>query len=107
MPTLSVLVVEDDPVTRAHLAASVRGHPGLALAEEGGALAEGQAALARHRAQVVLVDLGLPDGSGLELIRAAVAQDPTPDVMVISVFGDERSVLAAVEAGADGYLLKD
>jgi DNA-binding NarL/FixJ family response regulator len=107
MPPLCVVLVEDDPTTRAYLAASVRSQAGLRLAAEAATLAEGVAALKAHRPQVVLVDLGLPDGSGLKLIRAATAQQPPPDVMVISAFGDEKNVLAAVEAGASGYLLKD
>jgi DNA-binding NarL/FixJ family response regulator len=107
MPPLSVLLVEDEPATRSHLAASVRSHEGLRLAAEVATLAEALAALEEHRPQVVLVDLGLPDGSGLALILAAAAQSPTPDIMVISVFGDEANVLAAIEAGAGGYLLKD
>jgi DNA-binding NarL/FixJ family response regulator len=104
---LSVVLVEDDPPTRAHLAGSVRRDPRLHLAAEVASVAEGRAALAEHRPRVVLVDLGLPDGSGLDLIRAAAGQDPAPDVMVISAFGDEKSVVAAIEAGAGGYLLKD
>jgi DNA-binding NarL/FixJ family response regulator len=107
MHPLSVLLVEDEPATRVHLAASVRSHEGLHLAAEAATLAEGLAALEAHRPQVALVDLGLPDGSGLALIRAAAAQDPRPDIMVISAFGDEKSVLDAIEAGANGYLLKD
>jgi DNA-binding NarL/FixJ family response regulator len=107
MPTLAVLVVEDDPATRAYVAASVRAQEGLRLAAEADTLTGGFEALKRYRPQVVLVDLGLPDGSGLKLIRAASALSPAPDVMVISSFGDEKSVLAAVEAGAGGYLLKD
>jgi DNA-binding NarL/FixJ family response regulator len=107
MATVSVLLVEDDPATRAHLAAGVRSHAGLELVAEAPTLAEAFAALDRHRPEVVLVDLGLPDGSGLEVIRAAAAREPAPDVMVISIFGDEKNVLAAIEAGAGGYLLKD
>ena len=107
MPASSVLIVEDEPVLRAYFAASVRSNEGLRLVAEAGTLAQGFAALKEHRPQVVLVDLGLPDGDALRLIRAASAQDPPPDVMVISGFADEESVLAAVEAGAGGYLLKD
>jgi DNA-binding NarL/FixJ family response regulator len=107
MPVSSVLIVEDEPVLRTHFAASVRSHEGLRLVAEAGTLAQGFAALKQHRPQVVLLDLGLPDGDGLRLIRAASAQDPPPDVMVISGFSDEENVLAAVEAGAGGYLLKD
>jgi DNA-binding NarL/FixJ family response regulator len=56
---------------------------------------------------VVLVDLDLPGGSGIELIRHAAQTRPQCDVMVISVFGDEHHVVTSIEAGATGYLLKD
>lgn len=56
---------------------------------------------------VLLVDLGLPDGSGLDVIRATAVRFPQCETMVISVFGDEDNVLASVEAGAVGYLHKD
>jgi DNA-binding NarL/FixJ family response regulator len=57
-------------------------------------------------ADIVLTDLGLPDGSGLDVIREAVRQ-PGREVLVLSIFGDEANVLAAIDAGAGGYLLKD
>jgi DNA-binding NarL/FixJ family response regulator len=56
---------------------------------------------------VLLVDLGLPDGSGIDVIRAAHTQWPTCAVMVCTAFGDEAHVLQSIEAGASGYLLKD
>jgi DNA-binding NarL/FixJ family response regulator len=92
-PPLGVLLVEDDPRTRAHLAGAVRSHPAFRLLAEASTVADGRAALERQSPQVMLVDLGLPDGSGLDLIRAAAAKVPTPDVMVISAFGDQRNVL--------------
>ncbi len=55
---------------------------------------------------VLLVDLGLPDGSGADLIRFCRKQHQSMEIMVISVFGDEKNVLDAIEAGATGYLLK-
>jgi len=55
----------------------------------------------------VVVDLGLPDGDGTELIRAAALLQPQCAVMVVTVFGDEEHVVGAIEAGAIGYLLKD
>ena len=56
---------------------------------------------------MLLVDIGLPSGSGIELIREAHQTLPNCDVMVVTVFGDERHVLECIEAGATGYLLKD
>jgi DNA-binding NarL/FixJ family response regulator len=59
------------------------------------------------RPDVLLVDLGLPDIHGTEVIRFAARTLPDCEVMVITVFGDERNVLASIEAGAAGYVLKD
>jgi DNA-binding NarL/FixJ family response regulator len=56
---------------------------------------------------VLLVDLGLPDGSGIDVIRAAHTRWPDCGIMVSTTFGDERHVMESLEAGAAGYLLKD
>jgi DNA-binding NarL/FixJ family response regulator len=56
---------------------------------------------------VMLVDLGLPDGSGIDVIEMCARLHPQCDIMVITMFGDEKNVLAAIDAGAVGYVLKD
>ena len=103
-----VLLLEDDPVTRDRLAAIVQAAPGLVLAA---ALADVRSALAWLAAhdppRVLLADLQLPDGSGIDVIRRLRQLTPVSDAMVISVFGDEAHVVGAIEAGATGYLLKD
>lgn len=82
--------------------------PDMVLAGSSGTLAGGLALLDKGPVDILLVDLGLPDGSGLTLIREAMKRWPDRcDAMVISVFADEHHVLAAIEAGATGYLLKD
>lgn len=60
-----------------------------------------------RKPDVLLVDLGLPDTSGIEVIRHASQTLPKCECMVVTVFGDEEHVLASIEAGAAGYLLKD
>ncbi|MGJ7542907.1 response regulator transcription factor [Variovorax sp. LT1R16] len=104
-----VLVVEDDESTRAFFERSVRACPRLRWLDGVGTVREALAWLAAtpEAPDVLLSDLGLPDGSGLEVIRAAVARFPRCEPLVISVFGDEDSVLASIEAGALGYLHKD
>jgi DNA-binding NarL/FixJ family response regulator len=103
-----VLLVEDDAATRERLGACVAATPGLELAHAVGTRADALAALAvEPPPRVALVDLELPDGSGIDVIRALRQRGAETDAMVISVFGDERHVLAAIEAGATGYLLKD
>lgn len=104
-----VLIVEDDPQMREFFAASVARSDQLRLAGCVGTLAEARAWLddPGHAVDVLLVDLGLPDGSGLEVIRHAVGLHPACESLVISMFGDEDNVLASIEAGALGYIHKD
>ena len=105
----SVLVVEDDEGTRAFFERSVRAAPRLRWLAGVGTVRDALAWLATtpEAPDVLLSDLGLPDGSGLDVIRAAVARFPQCEPLVISVFGDEDNVLASIEAGAVGYLHKD
>ena len=104
-----ILIVEDDPHLRDFFAASVARSSELALAGCVGSLAEARAWLddPAHAVDVLLVDLGLPDGSGLDVIRHAVGLHPACESLVISMFGDEDNVLASIEAGALGYIHKD
>jgi DNA-binding NarL/FixJ family response regulator len=84
----------------------VRAQSSLELVAEYKNGTEALAGLAARAPDVLLVDLGLPDMSGLDLIRFAAERYPDCDILVISIFGDEANVLAALEAGARGYLLK-
>lgn len=102
----SVAIVEDDAEMRERLAASIRQQDWLALDATYGTGAEALAGLSSHAPDVLLVDIGLPDMSGLDVVRFTAARHPTCDILVISIFGDEATVLAALEAGARGYLLK-
>jgi len=105
-PVTTVALVEDDRDTRARLASSIRAQASLALVAEYATGAEALAGLDSSAPDVLLVDLGLPDISGLEVVRFAAGRHPGCDILVISIFGDEANVLAALEAGARGYLLK-
>jgi DNA-binding NarL/FixJ family response regulator len=104
-----VLIVEDDPQMREFFAGSVRRCDQLQLAGSVGTVAEARAWLDDSAAtlDVLLTDLGLPDGSGLEVIRHAIERHPACEALVISMFGDEENVLASIEAGALGYIHKD
>jgi DNA-binding NarL/FixJ family response regulator len=103
----SVLLVEDDAVTRTRLAQAVSAHARLRLQAEAGTCSEAMTQLERQTPDVLLVDLGLPDGSGIDIIREIRRRRLETEAMVITVFGDEQHVVAAIEAGASGYLLKD
>jgi DNA-binding NarL/FixJ family response regulator len=104
-----VLVVEDDAPMRELFAASVRRCARLCLAASVGTVADATSWLDDpvNLVDVLLVDLGLPDGSGLEVIRHAVRLHPRCEPLVISVFGDDDNVLTSIEAGALGYIHKD
>lgn len=104
--TLSVAIVEDDDDTRAQMAASVEAHAELRLTAQYASGREALAGFAQAAPDVLLVDLGLPDVSGLEVIRFVAEHHPGCDILVVSVFGDEEHVIAALEAGARGFLLK-
>jgi DNA-binding NarL/FixJ family response regulator len=104
---IKVMIVEDDPVFLNRFCKIVAAHPDFELFA---AVSSGMAAresLARGAPDVLLIDLGLPDVSGTEIIRETAMRHPATDIMVVSVFGDEEHVLASIEAGATGYLLKD
>lgn len=104
-----VMVVEDDPEMRAFFASSVGRCSGLLLSASVSSVKDAIAWLDAHGAEVdvMLVDLGLPDGSGLEVIRHAAQINLSCETLVISMFGDEENVLASIEAGALGYIHKD
>ena len=101
-----IAIVEDNEDFRLTLARAIDDDPGLQLVGSACSVLEGLRLLAQVEPDVLLVDLGLPDGSGLSLIREAALRLPACDVMVITIFGDERHVLESIEAGATGYLLK-
>ncbi len=107
---ISVLIVEDKAEFREDFARMVEAAEDLSLTGTAETLAGGLALLDGPPTDVLLVDLGLPDGSGLDLIREVARRPPwreSCEVMVVSVFADEAHVMAAIEAGASGYLLKD
>jgi two-component system KDP operon response regulator KdpE len=99
----SVLIIEDDPHVRRFLRAALGGHGHTVT--EATTVAEGLAALAEARPAVVLLDLGLPDGDGLAVVRALRPESRVP-VIVLSARGQEGDKVAALDAGADDYLTK-
>ena len=100
-----VIVIEDHDGTRQSLCALLAGSGDMVVVGSAADHAEAWPLL-RKTFDVALVDLSLPDGLALDLIRTVVAQ-PDRHCLVLTVFGDEASVLAAVGAGASGYVLKD
>jgi DNA-binding NarL/FixJ family response regulator len=103
----SVLVVEDNVATAKSFAYSISGVPSLSLVAMVTTVADAKSFIATRPVDVCLVDLGLPDGSGLEVVEFAAAQPSPPHILVCTVFGDEKNIIASIEAGANGYILKD
>lgn len=105
--TIRVLIVEDEPEFLRRFSDAVVRDPGLHLAAAVACGADAVAMLDLHVPDVLLVDLGLPDIDGVEVIRHAAARHPDCDVLVVTMFGDDAHVVESIEAGATGYLLKD
>ena len=102
-----VALVEDDLNFQSEVVKSIRASADAVLVGIASSCVEALAMLRQPAADVLLVDLGLPDGSGVEVIRAALATWPGCGIMVCTALGDEAHVMRAIEAGASGYLLKD
>jgi DNA-binding NarL/FixJ family response regulator len=102
-----VAVLEDDTDTRKFFEACIAMHPLLGLAASFATLASARAWFEDNTVDVFLTDLSLPDGHGLTLITELAQHQPTCEILVVSVFGDEDSVLSCVQAGAVGYIHKD
>ncbi len=106
-PPFRLALVEDDVHFVKAFSAAVAQQTDLVLAHAVSTLAQGLRLLDLPPADALLVDLGLPDGSGIDMIAATTVRWPTCAIMVNSTFADEAHVLAAIDAGAVGYLLKD
>jgi len=106
-PLIHVAIVEDDLGFSRALAEAIESAQDIRLAGTAGTRAEGLNLLQGMPTDVLLVDLGLPDGSGIDVIKAAVQLWPSCSIMVSTNFGDEVHVIRSIEAGASGYLLKD
>lgn len=104
---LTVVVVEDNPLTCEFLVSCINAHPQLRVEASFATLGPARQWFAKRQSDLLLVDLGLPDGSGLTLMREVRARWPQCDMLVVSMFGDEVNVVASIEAGAVGYVHKD
>ena len=103
----SVLLLEDETPTREYLTAMIDVHPDLTLFHASASCAEARQALKNGVPDVLVADIGLPDGSGIDIVREACEKYENLEAMVITVHGDEENVVQALEAGATGYLLKE
>jgi DNA-binding NarL/FixJ family response regulator len=104
--TIRVAVVDDHPIVRDGIVANLQDASDIAVAGSAGSAAEALALVRRERPDLVLLDLELPDRSGLELIPELKAALPELRIVVFSAYGGEERVAAALSRGADSYVLK-
>jgi DNA-binding NarL/FixJ family response regulator len=102
-----LLLVDDHEVLRIGLRTLFSEAGGFRVVGEAGTMAAAVAEAARSNPHVVLMDVRLPDGSGIEACRTIRAQHPETRVIFLTSFADDEAVLASVLAGADGFLLKE
>jgi len=103
--SLKLLIVDDHPVFRFGLRALIDAEPDMSIVGEASSAAEALALAAEHMADLVLMDIKLPDGNGLDVTRRLRVMRPEARVLVISML-DDATVFTALKAGACGYILK-
>ncbi|HSM56959.1 MAG TPA: response regulator transcription factor [Candidatus Sulfomarinibacteraceae bacterium] len=103
---VTILLIDDHVVLRDGLRVLLDDEPGLRVVGEASTGAEGLSLARSLRPDIVVLDLGLPDMNGLEVIRQIRAQDQTCRIIVLSMYTRREFVLPAIEAGCDGYIPK-
>ena len=102
-----VLLVDDHEIVRRGLRAVLQERAEIAVVGEAGTVQSGIEEAARLQPDIVVMDLRLPDGSGVEACREIRSQSPDTKVIILTSYADEDALFAAVMAGASGYVLKD
>lgn len=101
-----MLIVDDHPITRLGMSSIVKSQPDMDLAGEAGTVQEAIEVFERCRPDITLMDLGLPDGSGVEAIRAIRQRHPEALFVVLTNFEGDEDIHRTLEAGAKAYVLK-
>jgi DNA-binding NarL/FixJ family response regulator len=104
---IRVLLADDHPVVREGLRGMLAAEQGIAVVAEAASGAEAVVMAATHRPDVVLMDLRMPHGDGVEATAAILDATPGARIVVLTTYETDADIVRAVEAGAVGYLLKD
>jgi len=107
LPRCRVLIVDDHPVVRRGLRAMLEDEEWVASVAEAATVDEAVRAAVSTKAQVVAMDINLPDGDGIEATRRIVSLCPGVRVLIVTLYDDKDRVARALKAGARGYVLKD
>ena len=102
----AILIIEDDQVIRERLALAMSANGNCSVVEAS-SLKEARRAFAEQIPALILSDLRLPDGNAIDFLIDVRQTSPATEILVISVLGDENTIITAIAAGASGYLLKD
>jgi len=106
-PKIRLMVVDDHEVVRLGLSALFRQTSGIDVVAEAGTVADAVKGAAQQRPDVVLMDLRLPDGTGIDACRDILSARPGTRVLFLTSHSDEEAVVSTILAGAAGYLLKE
>ena len=104
--SIRILIVDDHEVVRIGIRTLLANSSGIKIIGEGATAAEALEQTTKLRPDVVLLDVRLPDGTGVEVCRKIKADHPDTRVVMLTSFSDEEAIVGAVMAGASGYLLK-
>lgn len=102
-----IVIVEDDVNTRFRLERILEAQPNMHVVGAASTKREAEMLIAQTAFDVLLVDLLLPDGSGIDIIRRASQNNPQSEIIVVTAVSDDLNVVSAIEAGATGYILKE
>lgn len=103
----SVVIVDDHELIRHGLARAFERQTDFSVVGEAGTVAEGLEAVLRLRPRVVVTDVRLPDGTGLDLVRQVRHHDPDIGLVVLTMYAGDDQLFAALEAGASAFVAKD
>jgi DNA-binding NarL/FixJ family response regulator len=106
MSEITVLAVDDHPLLREGIAAVIEGQQDMKLVAEATGGREAVELFRRHLPDVTLMDLRMPDMSGIEAIRAIRSEFPSARIIVLTTYAGDAQAMVALKAGASGYLLK-
>ena len=106
-PNIRLMLVDDHEVVRLGLSALFGQTSGIEVVAEAGSVADAIKGAAQHRPDVILMDLRLPDGTGIDACRDILSAHPGTRVLFLTSHSDEEAVVSTILAGAAGYLLKE
>lgn len=105
--SIRLLLVDDHEVVRVGLRTVLHNNQGIVVVGEAGSKSAAVRGAKRLKPDIILMDIRLPDGSGVDACRTILASQPTTRIIFLTSYADDESALAAVLAGAKGYVLKD